>query len=338
VTVVALPQIPLHGSLGLALNLALFRSYGWRLLRSMVSSTDLIHSVQAFPGLLASDFARRARIHHVFQATGGDVNTMLPRIKHAPVAAGWERHIHGVACVAKRLEEAFKQVYPHVPNIRTTYRGVDLERFQPGGVTMGPLTGRPPVRYLFLGGFPPYPTERFRENTKGGMTLLAAWQAAEPELIRANASLLIAGPDTGHGRMAQWRARLKDPGRVHIQDNVSPHFVSAYIRSSDAVLLPSMQEGLPNVAMEASACARPVFGSDVGGIPEVVSHGRTGLILPAGHVPAWTSVLQEYAGHAPLLASWGQCARARMETLFDHRAYAPQMVDLYQTALNERLN
>jgi glycosyltransferase involved in cell wall biosynthesis len=201
----------------------------------------------------------------------------------------------------------------------------------------GPLVDQPPVRYLFLGGFPPYPTQPYRSNTKGGETLLAVWRSVEGKLISANASLLIAGPESNNKFLTCWRASLLQPHRVYIEGLVSPDKVSAYLRSADVVLLPSMQEGLPSVAMEASACGRPVFGSDVGGIPEVITHGETGLVLPAGDVTAWGNALVYYAHRHALLKSMGERARKRMEALFDCNRYAPQIFDLYRTALRQSL-
>jgi glycosyltransferase involved in cell wall biosynthesis len=96
-----------------------------------------------------------------------------------------------------------------------------------------------------------------------------------------------------------------------------------------------MQEGLPSVAMEASACARTVFGSNVGGIPEVVIHEETGLVLPPGDVPAWRNALVGHARQPALVKSMGERARKRMETSFDSNRYAPQILDLYRAALEQ---
>ena len=335
---VAVPQLPVSSSIGFFLNIALYRSLGWLLLRSLLRNCDLIHSVDALPGIVASDWAKRARIHHVYQATGGDVNTILPKIRTARTVAGWEKHIHGVACVSRMLEDGFRSLYPHVKNVCTAYRGVNMDRFQPIGLTAGPLADRLPVRYLFLGGFPPYPTQPFRSNTKGGETLLAVWKMGEEELISANASLLIAGPECNNDRIAAWRASLRQPDRVYIADLLSPEIISGYMRAADVILLPSLQEGLPGVAMEASACARPVFGSNVGGIPEVVVHEETGVLLPAGDVIAWKGALVRYARQPSLLKTMGERARLRMEAHFDCNRYAPQILDLYRVALHQPLS
>jgi glycosyltransferase involved in cell wall biosynthesis len=98
-----------------------------------------------------------------------------------------------------------------------------------------------------------------------------------------------------------------------------------------------MEEGLPNVAMEASACGCPVFASHLPGMSEVVINGETGLVLPAGDVMAWKNALIAYVDQAPQLRVMGKQARQRMELLFDSRHYTPQMLDLYTAALREPL-
>ena len=59
-----------------------------------------------------------------------------------------------------------------------------------------------------------------------------------------------------------------------------PAQVANYLQLCDVVLQPSVWDGLPNAILEAMACERIVIASDAGGIPEAVTHGRTGFIIP----------------------------------------------------------
>jgi glycosyltransferase involved in cell wall biosynthesis len=315
------------------------RCVGWSAVRPLLRDCDLIHSVgAATAGVLASAWGRRAGVRHVTQVSGSDVNSILPRTHASPGVAGWEAGLHGVACNSRALADAFLALYPRCRNVCIAYRGVDLERFHPVGAGVESARDDGGCRYLFLGGFPLYPRIfPHGVNTKGGETLLAAWQAAEGELASAGASLRLEGPNSLADATIRWRASLQHPDRVQLAGLVPPESIPAQIRSSDVVLVPSMEEGLPNTAMEASASGRPVFGSNVGGIPEVVAHGETGLILPPGDVSAWKQALVENACRRSELAEMGRCARRRMEQLFDCRRYAPQMLDLYHRALDEPL-
>jgi glycosyltransferase involved in cell wall biosynthesis len=332
VTTIAVPQSPW----GMSINVALYKHLGWSQLQSVFEKCDVVHSVGGV-AVLASAWARRACKHHVFQATGSDVNAFLPRTREAYGIAGWEKYLHAVACNSQRLKAAFLTLYPWSKNVQTVWRGVDLETFRGSGPKAGPLADKPPVRYLFMGGFPKNRNLPYGANTKGGETLLQAWQTAEDELVSRGASLLILGCEAYH-RIRRWRARLNCPERVHLGGTIRPDLVPAYIRASDAVLVPSLQEGLPNVVVEASACGRAVLASDVGGTAEVVVDGATGVLLPPGDVAAWNNALVSYASQLPYLRAMGERARQRMEALFDCRDYPIKMFELYQAALQEPLH
>jgi glycosyltransferase involved in cell wall biosynthesis len=326
---VTAPQIPGKP----ALNILLFRTLGWSRVWPLIESCRVIHSVDAsFAGVLASTWARRARKRHVVQLVGSDV-TLLRQMRDVGAIKGWEKNVHAVACNSQALAGAFLDLYPDAKNVRTVRRGVDLVKYSPEGAAAGPLAGAAPVRYLFLGGFPAYRRLPHGSNTKGGWTLLAAWKRRENDLVASGASLLIAGPNADVDEVARWRASLRDPDRVVLLGVLNPGVVASYMRAAEAVLVPSLEEGLPNVATEASACGKAVFASDVGGSGEVVSDNETGLLLPPGDVAAWATALVSYAVRADRLRDMGECARLRMKSFFDASSYARQMIDLYQTAL-----
>jgi glycosyltransferase involved in cell wall biosynthesis len=334
-TVVA-PQIPAGRLLGHTVdtlaNLVLYRATGWLAVRSTLAACDLVHSVDAITGVVATSWVRRARKHHVVQLIGSDTNSVLTRLRSFYPVPRWHRSLHGVACNSEALRKAFTSMYPDVPNVRVVYRGVNLDVFNPVGPAHGPLVARQPVRFLFLGGFPQYAGLPSGSNTKGGQTLMCAWQAAEEQLVNNGASLLLAGPSADSDGVMKWRAELRVPERILLTSRIPPAEVPDYIRSADVVLVPSMEEGLPNISMEASACGRPVVGSAVGGIPEVVAHDETGLLLEAGNVNAWREALVQCCRDPDRLRGMGLRARQRMERLFDARAYAPRMLDLYEAA------
>ncbi len=57
--------------------------------------------------------------------------------------------------------------------------------------------------------------------------------------------------------------------------------IPCLLAAADALVLPSKSEGLPLVVMEAMAASTPVVATAVGGVPELVEHDRTGLLVPA---------------------------------------------------------
>jgi glycosyltransferase involved in cell wall biosynthesis len=329
---VAVPMLP--KSVGLSVLMA--RGGGWSAVSKLFKECDLVHSVGAgVAGPLASAWGRKAGIFHVTQLMGTDVNAILPKTKGFPGTLGWEKYLHGVACNSNALVHAFQALYPNAQNICTVYRGVDSNTFTPIGEALGPQADCPPVRYLFLGGLPAYNSISANgANIKGGETLLSAWKAAEQELMAAGATLVFAGPSSNGEQATSWRASLKHPENVFLTGSLPPEAIPGYMRAADVVLIPSMQEGLPNVAMEASASGKPVFGSEVGGMPEVVLSGGTGLLLPAGQITPWKDAISNYAKRSEELKRLGEAARQRMITEFNRDSYAPKMMELYAAAMS----
>ncbi|MCE9532830.1 MAG: glycosyltransferase, partial [Planctomycetes bacterium] len=72
---------------------------------------------------------------------------------------------------------------------------------------------------------------------------------------------------------------------------------------ADVVVLPSFTEGLPNVALEASAAGVPVVATAVGGTPEVLRHGETGFLVPSGNPAELAKRIAELGGDADLRQS-----------------------------------
>ncbi|WP_096608159.1 glycosyltransferase [Calothrix sp. NIES-2100] len=64
----------------------------------------------------------------------------------------------------------------------------------------------------------------------------------------------------------------------------NPETVAEHLRLCDVYLQPSLWEGMPNALLEAMACGCCCIASDAGGIPEVITHGKNGLLLPRSHL------------------------------------------------------
>lgn len=335
----ALPQLPIGYNTSSAriitANLLLFQHFGWWVLRYWLINCDLIHSVQAFPiGCVCSTWTQSADCRHITQIVGTDLDVGLARHGTIGTIRGWEKYLHGVSCNSRALMRTFKRKYPTVNNVQTIYRGVNSDTFSQRGETAGPLAGGDPVQFCFLGGFPRYAGSPNGANTKGGFTLMKAWQIAEDLLIEAGASLLIGGPQTDIPEIKKWHDRLNAPERVVIVELVPPNEIAAYYRAADVILIPSLQEGLPNVGMEAAACECAIFGSDVGGIPEVVQHNITGLILPPGDAKIWAEALVLGANQLEQLRDMGARGRQHVEQHFDSRNYPLETIKLYQLVVN----
>jgi len=102
--------------------------------------------------------------------------------------------------------------------------------------------------------------------------------------------------------------------------------------AADVLAIPSLQDNLPNTVLEAMSCGVPVVGFDVGGIPELVRPGVTGLLAPAGDANALSAAIGQLLQDPAKRAEMGRnCRRIAVEE------YAPEVQARRYRALYERV-
>lgn len=107
----------------------------------------------------------------------------------------------------------------------------------------------------------------------------------------------------------------------------------ALIAAADIVVLPSSEEGLSNVVLEAMAAARPVLASAVGGNPELIEHGRTGLLFRSGDTPALAVGLRRLTADAALRTQLGDAARRHVQRHYAVADMVAQTESVYARCL-----
>jgi glycosyltransferase involved in cell wall biosynthesis len=105
--------------------------------------------------------------------------------------------------------------------------------------------------------------------------------------------------------------------------------VREYLAAADIVVLPSLFEGLPLVAVEAGAMGRPMVASDVDGTPEVVLHGVTGLLVPPADSARLGRALVELAGDPERRDRMGAAARELVVERFGIANHVARHAALY---------
>lgn len=98
----------------------------------------------------------------------------------------------------------------------------------------------------------------------------------------------------------------------------------------DVLVLPSLSEGLPNVVLEAMAHARPVIATRVGGVPEVIEDGVTGVLVPPEDVHALSRASVKLLRLPMRRESMGRAARERVDREFCVRARAERILSVYR--------
>lgn len=167
------------------------------------------------------------------------------------------------------------------------------------------------VRLLFVGG----------DFARKGGDLLLRW--AKETRVSAPWELHLVTRD----------AICETPGVIVHQNvtNNSPDLVRLYQRS-DIFVLPTRADCYSLAAMEAMSCGLPVVISRLGGIPEIVSDGETGVLLPSGDHEALAAALDSLVGHAAQRQAMGAAALLRARQRFDCRINLNRVLDAMKAA------
>jgi glycosyltransferase involved in cell wall biosynthesis len=139
----------------------------------------------------------------------------------------------------------------------------------------------------------------------------------------------------GHGSL---RDRLtRQAGDLGVADvlHLPGHRTDArmLLDAADVFVLPSRQEGLPLVALEAMDVGLPVVGTDVIGTAEVVVDGETGALVPPGDAPALGAALARLLDDPQLRATYGEAGRRRYLAEFTAKRMAAETFAVYEDVL-----
>ena len=111
---------------------------------------------------------------------------------------------------------------------------------------------------------------------------------------------------------------------------------AAYMSSIDIFLLPSLSEGTSMTILEAMSMGVCCVVTDVGGNPEIVQAGQTGLVVPSGDLDALASAMNEVLRDASLRASLAQAGRARFNQHFELNQMVAQYQEIYQSLVGRQ--
>lgn len=206
----------------------------------------------------------------------------------------WQSLITGADGVVACSHALRREVLAFAPQARVTaiHNGAEMALF--GGIRR-PLA-RPLRRILHVGRF---------ERKKGHDVLLHAFRgllATHPDC-----SLVLIGGDGP--TLGQTRALIEElnlSGRVELHVHVPHEELPPYFERADLFVLPSRAEPFGIVLLEAGAASLPVIASDVGGIPELIEHERTGLLVPSENVEALESSFRRLIENPELAREFGR--------------------------------
>lgn len=201
------------------------------------------------------------------------------------------------------------------------YSGIDIARFTP----RDRLAGEGSPRILFVGGL------------SGGKGIT--------DLIRVAGKLKARFPKLTLRAIGKGTAEQREIiDRLVLEHGLKPHFelmgfvpyeqLPEHYAWCDFFAAPSVYEGGPgNVYLEAMSCGRPVIAGDTGGIPEVVLHGATGLLVKPHDLRAIETAIVALATDVALREQLGRAGRQRAVEHFSVEKYLDQCEGHYRELL-----
>lgn len=191
--------------------------------------------------------------------------------------------------------------------------GVELNRFRPAP---RPPRDEPVVGYV--GRLSP---------EKGLPTLLRALALLRDRGVRWRATLAGAGPD--RAALEGLALRLGLSRSVTFLDEVAHEEIPGLLQGFDVFAMPSTWEGFGVAAVEAQAMELPVVASGVHGIPDVVAHEETGLLVPPSRPDALADALETLLNDRERRVELGRAGRRLVERRYDWRENAARMERIY---------
>ncbi len=283
--------------------------------RKRVLAADVVLATWAYPDGCAAVLAARACGKPcVVKVHGTDVNVVLKKPAARAVAARVLPIADAVVAVSRPLRDAMVELGAARARTHLVGNGVDAAVFHPRSRTEARRERDIPEDarvVLFVGRVEPQ---------KGVLDLLDAFERVRARI--PNTMLVLAGDGVSseqvRARVGRWGAA---GGRVL---GALPHAeIATWMAACDVTTLPSWAEGTPNVVLESLASGRPVVGTRVGGIPDVLADERSGVLVPPrnaqGLGDAIVGALERRWDEVAVAAcgprSWRESAQALMAVL-----------------------
>jgi L-malate glycosyltransferase len=312
---VALHRLQPAGGAGYVLAVPALR----RLVR--LGGFDLVHAHYATGyGCLATLAACRPRLVSVW---GSDVDEFPDR---SPLHAAFLRRIllqaDALAATSQALVHRVQQQTDQATPVFVTPFGVDTRVFVP------PVAQVQDPLLLVIG------SSKSLAPTYGIDTLLRAFAALPehaPDGRRLHLRLLAGGPQAAEYQALS--AALGQQHRVEFVGGLQHAEMPPALQRLDIFVAPSRQESFGVSVLEASACERPVVASRVGGLPEVVEHGVTGLLVPPSDERALAAALLQLVTNPQQRRAMGLAGRRLVLQRYGWETCVSTMLMVYEQVL-----
>jgi len=286
---------------------------------------ELLHAHYATePTAAARDLAKALDVPFTFTAHGYDIRRKPPA-DFADRASAARAVVTVSKANARWITSSFG-----VPRhrIHVIPCGVDLDRFRP--VDGRRAAGQRPE----FAATPPLIVNVARHvPVKNLGLLLEACAMLRDRGTKFRCAMVGDGPMRGD--LERDREQLGLDGVVEFTGALEQSEVLTWWRRASVAALSSENEGMPVCLMEAAACAVPAVATAVGGVPELVEDGVTGVLTQPGSATDLASALNRLLANPPVAARLGQAARRRAKQEFSVQRQVDRLMELWLRILNE---
>ena len=295
----------------------------------------------ALVGFLGADFVQAVRARRNFEPQvvhahwwfpSGVVGTWIGGLAHLPLVTT----LHGTDVRLARLVGVAKPLFGHVLKHSAAVTAVsswlkeETEALVPdvhpvvapmpvSTYLFSPGNSRDAQRLLFVGRLMPQ---------KGVEHLLHALAA-----MKTQASLDIVGDGPSRASLEELSRELGVAARVRWHGQLEQSALPRLYQSAAAVVVPSAEEGLGLVAVEALLCETPVVAFDSGGLRDVIQHDRTGLLVPPGDRTALSNTLDDLLSRDGRGSDLGRAGRLYALSAFAPESVARRYAEIYRQVL-----
>ena len=273
----------------------------------------LLHAHWWFPaGVVAAATSRFSRIPFVTTMHGSDVRLARSTAGAAKGLGLVMRASRATTTVSTWLADEAHAMTPDLPPPRVSPMPAATELFTPGGA-------RATDRLLFVG----------RLNAQKGIGLLMRALAA----MRTRAQLDVVGDGPDAESMRGLASSLGIADRVTWHGALPQTALPDLYRRAAALVVPSRDEGLGLVAVEAQLCETPVIAFDSGGLRDIIEHGATGILVRDFSADALARAADELLGSTDHAAALGAAGRRAALAVFSPDAVARSYDAIYRGAV-----
>jgi len=281
-----------------------------------VHGSDIISCLRKFFFIKLAQFYRRKVVYHLHGASLLEQYSKMPYFIKSKVISVFES-ADIVICLSSSWSNHIARIAPRA-NIEVIPNGVALPAFS--------ASERPSSRLslLFLG---------LIGHRKGVFDLLKAFE----KLVKGNFNcVLLIGGNGDIGSLHEAAERLGISRYVHYLGWITGSKKEEILRISDIFVLPSYGEGMPMSILEAMSYGIPVVSTPVGGIPEVVEDGKTGLLVPPGNVDRLAEALKYLIENEDIRSEFGRAARKKVEAKFTIEKMTERLDQLFTEISHEK--